>query len=58
MSGQTRLRVRYRNIEGAWFDYLFVSREEMREIVAGTGWVVRDPIDSQSGEYVGGIEKN
>src|SRR5712691_8613586 len=25
MSGQARLRVRYRNCVGRWFDYLFVS---------------------------------
>ena len=57
MSGHTRLRVRYRNLKGPWFDYLFVSRDEMREIAAETGWVVRDFIDSRRGEYVGIIEK-
>jgi SAM-dependent methyltransferase len=38
MPGQLRLRVRYGNLKGPWFDYLLVSPEEMTEIVDGTGW--------------------
>lgn len=57
MSGQTRLRVRYRNLKRPWFDYLFVSRDVMPEIVDGTEWVVREFIDSKGGIYVGVIEK-
>ena len=57
MSGQRRGRIRYRNLKGPWFDYLYVSRDEMREIVDGTGWVVREFIDSEGGNYVGVIEK-
>ncbi len=58
MSGQYRHRERYRNLKGSWFDWLFVSRDEMREIVAGTGWVVREFIEPQGAQYVGVIEKN
>ena len=58
MSGQFRHRERYRNLKGPWFDWLFVSRNEMRDIVAGTGWVVREFIDEPKGaQYVGVIEK-
>jgi SAM-dependent methyltransferase len=38
MAGQLRLRVRFENIKGPWFDYLLVSKEEMAELVDGTGW--------------------
>jgi len=38
MSGQIRMRVRYRAYRTPWFDYLFVSREELEEIVHDTGW--------------------
>lgn len=38
MPGQVRLRSRYRGHVGAWSDWLFVSRHEMRTIVRGTGW--------------------
>jgi SAM-dependent methyltransferase len=40
MSGQIRLRIRYKNVKGPWMDYLLVSREEMRSLVKGTGWKI------------------
>jgi SAM-dependent methyltransferase len=41
MAGQIRIRVRFRDIKGPWFDYLLVSPGEMRDILKGTGWRVR-----------------
>jgi SAM-dependent methyltransferase len=38
LPGQLRLRVLHRSFKGPWFDYLFVSRAEMEDIIAGTGW--------------------
>lgn len=38
MPGQVRLRIRYRRQVGPWFDWLFVSRREMRALLRGTGW--------------------
>lgn len=38
--GQLRLRIRHKKLKTPWFDYLFVSPEELREIVHGTGWEV------------------
>ena len=58
MSGQYRHRERFRNLKGPWFDWLFVSRDEMREIVAGAGWVVREFIEPQGAQFVGVIEKD
>jgi hypothetical protein len=40
LAGQLRLRVRFRELVGAWFDYLFVSKEELTEVVDGTGWTI------------------
>jgi len=57
MGGQIRLRVRYRDYATPWFDYLLVSRDEMREILAGTGWRVSRFIDSDGSPYVAVIEK-
>jgi SAM-dependent methyltransferase len=37
MPGQSRMRIRYKNYKGRWFDYLFVSKGEMESIVNGTG---------------------
>lgn len=58
MSGQYRHRERYRNLKGPWFDWLFVSRNEMQQIVAGTGWKVRKFIEPVGDQYVGVLEKD
>jgi SAM-dependent methyltransferase len=39
MAGQLRLRVRYRDLATPWFDYLIVSRAEMKRLLRGTGWI-------------------
>lgn len=38
IAGQIRIRIRYRAMKTPWFDYLMVSREEMRTIAAEAGW--------------------
>jgi hypothetical protein len=38
MGGQIRIRIRFHEIKGRWFDYLLVSPTEMKDILAGTGW--------------------
>ena len=59
MSGQLRIRVRYRKYVGKWFDYLIVSPREMKEIVSGTGWKVSRIMKSRSGPlYIGVITKD
>jgi len=57
MPGQLRIRVRYLTKATPWFDYLFVSKEEMREIVDGTGWRVARFFDSDGPQYVAVLEK-
>lgn len=57
MSGQLRLRVRYRGYCSPWFDYLIVSPEEMEAILAGTGWRVQRYLKSGGPMYVAVIEK-
>ena len=46
MSGQLRLRIRYRQYTTPWFDYLFVSKVEMEDILDGTVWQVERYIDA------------
>ena len=57
MSGQVRMRVRHRALATPWFDYLFVSRDEMRDLAEGTGWRVRRFVDPHGSLYVGVLEK-
>jgi hypothetical protein len=56
--GQVRLRYHYGGAVGGWFTWLFVSRAEMRRIVAGTGWRVVEYFGVGPGEpYVAVLEK-
>ena len=57
MAGEIRLRVRYRDLIGEWFDYLMVSQAEMQEIVQDTGWRVVEFLESGGAQYVTVIEK-
>ena len=57
MGGQVRIRSRFRQYIGRWFDYLLVSEEEMKEILLNTGWRVRDFLDSENSNYLAIIEK-
>jgi SAM-dependent methyltransferase len=50
--GQLRLRVRYQCFVGTWFDYLLVSKDELKEILKNTGWEVRHYIDGKAGQYI------
>ena len=40
MSGQVKIRTRYLQYADDWFDYLFVSPDEMREILQEIGWKI------------------
>jgi len=58
MPGQVRIRIRYSVYASPWFDYLLVSRPEMKRILQGTGWKIERFIESEKGPtYVGVIKK-
>ena len=57
MGGQLRIRIRFREIASPWFDYLFLSRRELEEILEGTGWRLARMIEDD-GPYVAVIEKS
>ncbi len=52
MSGQLRLRVRYRKYVTPWFDYLLASKDELTTILDGTGWTVTEYLDGDAATYV------
>ena len=59
MSGQLRLRVHYRQYTTPWFDYLFVSKAEIEEILNGTAWQVERYIDlANTPTYVAILSKS
>ncbi len=57
MSGQIRIRVRYRELATPWFDYLFLSRPELEELLRSTGWRLARTIEDGPPLYVAVIEK-
>jgi SAM-dependent methyltransferase len=57
MSGQLRIRIRYRDAATPWFDYLFLSREELEELLEGTGWRLARTYEDDGRFYVAVIEK-
>jgi SAM-dependent methyltransferase len=57
MPGQIRLRIRYQQYATPWFDYLLVSKDEMENILDGTGWKVNRYIESSGPTYIAIIDK-
>jgi SAM-dependent methyltransferase len=57
MSGQLRIRIRYKKYATKWFDYLIVSKKEMNEILSDTRWRVREFIDSGNSRYLAVMDK-
>ena len=57
MSGQLRIRIRFKKYTTPWFDYLLVSKDELEEILHGTGWCVNQYIDSERSNYFALVEK-
>ncbi len=51
------MRLRYRTYATPWFDYLLVSRNQMKKILQGTGWRISRFISGAGPAYVAIIEK-
>lgn len=59
LPGALRIRVRYKTAATDWFEYLLVSPEEMRTVVADTPWRVADVVEigNDRGSYVAVLER-
>ena len=57
LSGETRIRVRFEKTATKWIEYLMVSKEEMEQLINGTGWKISRFIDSKNAGYAAIIEK-
>jgi len=57
MCGQLRMRVRFGKTIGEWFDYLFVSPEEMQNILKDTDWQIKEFIEPDAASYFAIIGK-
>ncbi len=57
MGGQLRIRVRFKKYVTPWFDYLMVSKKEMKEILKDTGWQVHRFLVGKNGMYIAVLVK-
>jgi SAM-dependent methyltransferase len=58
ISGQARIRIRYRHFATPYFDYFRCAPDEMAAILEGTGWALVRVLGAAENEpYVGVIEK-
>lgn len=57
MAGQSRIRVRYKDVVTPWFDYLFVSRPELRQLLRGSPWQLTRILDSPGPTYIATLTK-
>jgi SAM-dependent methyltransferase len=57
LGGQVRLRTRYRNVTGPWFDYLFAPVPEIKKIIRGTGWELERVIKGKGPLFVAVLAK-
>ena len=58
MGGQLRIRLRHNKIIGPWFDYLLVSKAEMKKIVQGTGWMIDRILEDKGPGYTAVLAKS
>jgi SAM-dependent methyltransferase len=58
MPGQVKIRIRYRILATPWFDYLLVSKKEMKQILKGTGWKAKRFFSSRGPSYIALIERD
>lgn len=52
VGGQIRFRARHRRLAEPWFDYLLCSLDELRGLLAGTGWELAE---ARSEPFAGGL---
>jgi len=57
LSGQSRVRIRYRGYMTPWFDYFRITPGELSELLDGTGWETRRLLQSDDSLYVAVIDK-
>ncbi len=57
LPGQLRMRIRYQQYATPWFDYLFVAKGELEQLLAGTEWRVAQYLEGEASAYIAIVEK-
>jgi 2-polyprenyl-3-methyl-5-hydroxy-6-metoxy-1,4-benzoquinol methylase len=50
-AGRLRLRLKYKNFRGLWFNYLFVSPDELKNLAKSCGWEVKKIISCENDSH-------
>jgi SAM-dependent methyltransferase len=57
LSGSVRLRLRYRELKGEWFDLIFTSRDELASVIEPYGWRVAEVFDEGRPIYGAALQR-
>jgi SAM-dependent methyltransferase len=57
LSGQARIRVRYKKYVTPWIEFLMLSASELDDLLVASNWLVVEIIDQGRGAYVAILEK-
>jgi len=58
LSGEARIRVRYKKVVTPWIEFLMLSPDELSALVADTPWRIQVVFDEPGGNYVAVLEKS
>lgn len=58
LPGQWRVRIRFHNFVTEWYDLLYNSKKEMKDMLTGTGWAIQKFINSGGPAYIAIIRKS
>jgi SAM-dependent methyltransferase len=58
LSGEARIRVRYKKTVTPWIEFLMLSPDELRALLDDTPWQAEMVFDDPSGNYVAVLEKS
>lgn len=57
LSGQIRFRIRYDKYSTPYYDYLFVDKSELKEIVSHTKWKIDKYFENKGNVYIAILKK-
>ena len=55
LAGTVRMRIRWKDMVGEWFDYLLLTESDLRSVLQGTGWEISEVISNEDSPNQGYI---
>jgi SAM-dependent methyltransferase len=57
LSGQSRIRIRYKRLATPYFDFFRITPDELRTLIEGTGWILSDVLRGPDTLFVAVLER-